>query len=1310
MHKQARIMTFYARIVLSLILFWMVCHHVNGQSTDTTFTKIAWRKYTTLNVDGKEVKVLTFYTAMHLKENDFLPLLSISMYDVHFATVEIKDPEWQELTSDDMSYLPNPQSIGSSPDINIKNDWANRTPHAMCSFVPLRKNPASGKIEKLLKFRFGFSEETPVFPMEKPRTNTNGQFRLEASSSVLAQGTWHKLGFPSSGIYKIDYGFLLQMGINPDSININEIQIWGNGGGMLPEPCAAPRPVDLTQTPIYVSGAEDGRFNLQDYILFYVQGPNIWQKDDSDPFYTPLNNFYSSYSYYFFTIGNANGSRIQTVSNSSTPETIFTTYNNRYVHEKETSNLLASGRMWFGEEFSDVLSQTFPVPTTGVAIGSTIYLQSSLMNQSNDSFNSSFTVSVNGKSFGKHSLPGSGTGNDIRIGEVRNFLDTNNADYLATTNTLLINYTYTKSIHQIGTGYLDYFAVNFEENLTQKSNPIDFRQLKSINYNVVQYNIAKSSGNAALRVWDITDLGNIYEPIVTNSSSISSFVDAPNGVIHQYLAFSGSNFPYPSSNVLIANQNVAASPTPDLVIVTHPGFRSQAERLAAFKKQNDGLDVVVATTEEVYNEFSSGSQDLVAIRDFARNFYTRSDGGKFKYLLLLGDASYDYKNLLNYSQATSFVPIYESVESLDPLASYSSDDYVGMLGINKGDWQPNYSFDLDIGVGRLPVKSQAEAEGVLAKIIHYASNTATLSEWKQTISYVADNIEVPQEDAFFNNAESLASYVESTAPAYNVKKIYVGAYQKEATPSGNTAPGANIDITATINTNGCFIMDYIGHGGISQWALENVLNIPMIQSYTNLDKLTFFVTATCNFGQYDNPAIVSGGELFLLESQGGAIGLLTTTRAVYQTFNEYLNDAFHRNVFKKVNGQHLRLGDIQMNTKNDRNVHGSVYTRNFALLGDPSLMLAYPKDTIVLTSFNNSPYVSGTDTMKAREKVTITGEIRDGSGQVAQNFNGVVNIFIFDKKTTTETVDIVADSKVPPQYQEQFQVLENKIFNGSATVKNGEFSFTLIIPRNINYNVGLGKISLYAHTEDGKMMDAGCGETGIYVGSSDTSTIIDNTPPVIKLYMNDQSFIDGGYTNDHPLFIAKLYDDQGISGIGSTGRSITSTLNNDSKSDVVLDSYYKTDRDTYKSGTINYPMSNLREGNNTIRLKAFDTDTNSATAYLDFVVTATKSISLQHILNYPNPFTTNTAFHFDHNRPGDDLDVMIQVFTVSGKLVKTLTSHAISAHTHFSDLHWDGKDDYGDEIGRGVYVYKVSVKAMSDGSKVEQYEKLVILN
>ncbi|MBC7391422.1 MAG: type IX secretion system sortase PorU, partial [Opitutaceae bacterium] len=903
-------------------------------------------------------------------------------------------------------------------------------------------------------------------------------------------------------------------------------------------------------------------------------------------------------------------------------------------------------------------------------------------------------LSINSTPFISHNIPGGGSGVYDRIGNDEVFNDFISSDNFVGSQNLLFNINYNKN-SGVGKGYLDFFSFTFEDNLIFNSNYLSFRNFNSRVNGVVQYNINLNT-SSQVRVWDITDLNNISEPSVETLGQMASFkfVSGTDTVLREFIAFSGTSFPSPSDGEKIPNQNISANNTPDFLIITHPLFKNQANKLADYRREHDKMDVVVATTEEVYNEFSSGKSDLVAIRDCAKMFNDKIDA-KLKYLLLLGDCSYDYKNIKGLSSPQNFVPIYESEESLMPTETYSSDDYVGLLSNQEGAWL-NYSYDLmEIGIGRLPVSTAEEAEGIVQKIIHYSS-PVTLGQWRQNLTFIADNEEGNE---FLDNAESLSTSSNILQNNYNTKKVYLASYAHEQ----GFAPQANLEIAQQFE-NGTLIMNYIGHGGEKQLASENVINTGTISALSNFDKLPFMVTATCDFGKYDDPTITSGGELFVFNPNGGAIGILCTTRPVFQNYNKRINRAFYDYVFtKNSDGSSLKLGELIKLSKN--NSLSGVFNRNFALLGDPSLTLAYPENNIEITKINDKPFVPYSDTLKAQSKVSISGKITR-NGVILSDFNGVLNALIFDKSTNVNTIE-------EPKYS--FDVRDSKIFDGSASVKNGEFSFTFIVPKNINYIVGNGKVLLYANLEDGRMNDAGGGDSQILVGGGDKNSSTDNTPPQIKAYLNDESFVSGGIANENPLLIVKLYDESGISTIGDMGKSISAVINNNLKNEIKLDSYYKSDRDTYKSGTIKYKLSSadgINEGFNSIKIKAFDTFENGVEngSTIEFNVANHQNLTIKNLLNYPNPFTTNTVFHFDHNRAGDDLDILLQVYTVTGKLVKSLSSHTVYAHTHISDLVWDGKDDYGDNIGRGVYVYKLSVKALSDGFRKDEYQKLVILN
>jgi hypothetical protein len=1282
------------KLLKPLFFFILLSQVLLAQNSDSTTYKILWHDSKTLNIEGKSKQIYSFYKACHNSYNQYLPSFTVSIVGIHVLEASLQDDVWEEASEEQFSHIPDLGTISPTVSISIGNATEKKRPSTTLEFVPLRRNAASGKIEKLLKFKFNLVQgETPKFPIANA-----AQFRqMTGVNSVLSQGEWYKLGFNQTGIFKIDYSYLVSMGINPSSINPNKIQLWANSYGMLPEPCNKPKPLDLTQNPIFVFGAEDGKFDQNDYILFYVQGPDVWFRNDGESFFRPRTHVYSRFASYFLTIGTADGLRIRNRAlDTSTPiDVSINTYTNLVLHELEQRNFLASGRRWYGEEFEDVTERTYNLSSTGVNITGKIYIQSSLMNKSTSTLSSSFRLFLNKNLLNTIFIGGSGTGDYAQLGLDKDVVDSLSSDSYLGSKNLEITYRYQKSSNNLGTGYLNYYALNFDENLVFKSNPTFFRKIGSNNYNAVQYDLNKSGNVSMATIWDVTNLDDIFEVELVTSANSFSFKSKTEGLVREFVAFSGNSFPYPVSQEKILNQNIRAASTPDLLIVTHPNFKAQANRLADFRRTHDKLDVLVATTEEVYNEFSSGMQDLVAIRNCAKMFYDRNFQ-KFKYLLLFGNASYDYKNFNNNATPTSLVPIYESEVSMHPIKSYSSDDYVGMLDDDDGNW---YAFDkLDIGVGRLPVKSTQEAESVVNKLINYSSNTlSNLGDWKQKLAFIADN---GDGNIFLTNAEMLSQKLSSTSPNYNINKIYIASYQKEVLPNNTVAPGANADVSKAIN-EGILVLNYIGHGNERQMASEAVLTSTDIQTLNNIHH-PFVVTATCDFGKYDDPNLISGAEYFILQPSGGAIGLLTTTRPVYQYGNELINASFNDNVLLKVNNEHQRLGEIQRICKN--NSIYDIYNRNFALLGDPSMLLSYPKDNVVLTKINNQSLNSSTDTLKAQSKVTFSGEIQDAiSGLKRTDFNGVVNILVYDKDISVQTID---------QPMTNYPKQQKKIFDGSATVRNGEFNFTFIVSKDINYTVGLGKISLYANVENGTLSDAG-GVQKINIGSAEKNVVIDNTPPQVKVFLNDESFVQGGITGNSPLLIVKLYDENGISSVGGIGTSITATINGDSKNQIVLDSYFKSDRDSYQSGTIRFRLSNLPEGDNTIKINAFDANkigVGKENGILNFTVLNSEKLALKHVLNYPNPFTNSTVFHFDHNRAGDNLEVMLQIFTVTGKLVKTFTSFEPNAKTHISEFHWDGKDDFGDAIGRGVYVYKLSVKALSDGVKKEAFEKLVILN
>ncbi|MEO1255673.1 MAG: type IX secretion system sortase PorU, partial [Bacteroidota bacterium] len=487
--------------------------------------------------------------------------------------------------------------------------------------------------------------------------------------------------------------------------------------------------------------------------------------------------------------------------------------------------------------------------------------------------------------------------------------------------------------------------LTFQRELALYNNETDFRWIGSPG-EIIKYELNNVSQPT---IWNVSDPTNAFNQEYTAEAGKVVF-QSQSSAVEEFVVFQGSEFPSPFIFGNVANQNLKANTSFDGVIVTHPEFEQEAELIAQFHRDHDDLDVEVVTTREIYNEFSAGRQDISAIRDYAK--YVYEAGNQLKYLLLFGDCSYDYKDRINRN--TNFVPTYESRESFDPIRSYSSDDYYGFFEESEGEWIEDKVGDhtLEIGIGRLPAKTKEEARAMVDKIIYYTTSPNTLGEWRSEITYVGDD---GDRNIHTSQIEGLSNLVDTTYAQYIIHKVLLDAFSQTGSGSSERSPLASAALKTRIK-NGSFIVNFLGHGNERLWMDEEILTQADIAELTNRNKLPIFVTATCEFGRYDNPIQVSGAENLLLMEQGGGIALLTTSRPVFASTNDSLNRAFHQHMFKRESGGGLRLGDVTRLTKNG-GLEGPV-NRNFTLLGDPMMMPAYPKIDIILDE-------TGIDTLSA---------------------------------------------------------------------------------------------------------------------------------------------------------------------------------------------------------------------------------------------------------------------------------------------------------------------------------------------------------
>jgi hypothetical protein len=1294
-----------------ILTLLFLCFFVSASFADNNpSVTLNWNKRTPLLKGGTKNKPATipsFENAV-LDIRTSLPYYKIDIPGVEVSSFELVNPVYAQFTQEETKFLPK-QLLKPAPEILITTGVANEKPLSLISFAPIRSNPQNGQPEKLISFEYTYRTQASL----KKQGKTN---RIYATNSVLSTGQWYKLGVTSTGMYKLDRTTLQNMGINVQNLDPRQIQLYGNGGGILPQANMAHRADDLVQNAIMVVGEQDGTFNGQDYVLFYAEGPHTWKANAAKTTFEHQLNLYSDTTYYFLKVGPTAGLRVNTSITSGTPSATISTFTEHLYHETDKVNLIISGREWYGEEFNAFkTSENFRFDVSDLVPNSEIALTSSVLGVSPAQNNgASFTISLNNFFLGTQNTMGHGGGNYHSAGDpdVQTFKPTLNSLSYNNAN-LTVNINFDQGGIASAAGYLNYLELVGKRQLKLYGNQTTFRSLENIGPNAVsQFQI--DNFQASSFVWDVTNPLRPQGQDLNLSGNTATFL-AKTDTLREFITFNSSGISsVPQIYGTVNNQNLHALNSKgnlDMVIVTHPAFYGQATRLANHRQQNDKLKVAVVTTDQVYNEFSSGAQDVTAIRDLMKMVYDRKIQNKTKtadsliYLLLFGDASYDYKSKSKVASQnrtaknTNFVPVYEARQSLNPLDTYSSEDYFGLLDDLEGEWSESSSQGelLDIGIGRLPAQNEVDARTYVNKLIAY-DNPDHYGKWRNRISFVADD---EDGNEHLRTANTIASIVETNYQDYNISKIYLDTYSQIPVANGKRSPDCAAALDEAVE-QGSLIVNYNGHGGETGWTGEQVLTVNQVNSWINPVKPTFMLTATCEFGRYDDPRRSSASELAILNPNGGAIGMLTTTRPVFASYNEILNKDFFNTVFEPVNGRMPRIGDIYKTSKNKNASSTQVNNRNFTLLCDPSMRLAYPEEKVALTSVQVMDGTVVSDTIKALAKVTITGKVTDKQNQTLANFEGKVNITVFEKPSIINTL---GDGD---GYPEPIKVLKNVVYEGVATTKNGLFSSTFIVPKDIAYNYGKGKISLYASSAN---TDAHGSKTDIIIGGAAKNIALDTIPPVIKLFMDNESFVFGGLTGQDALLISHLSDSSGINTVGlGIGHEITATLDGRTENVKVLNEQYVADIDNFRSGKVRYLFKSLSKGPHELRLKAWDNHNNSSEKRIEFIVANTESIALDHVLNYPNPFSTNTIFHFDHNRAGEDLDIQIQIFTVSGKLIKTLAATSFGSKPHIAEISWNGRDDFGDVLAKGVYVYKLTIRSIKDGSKVSKYEKMVILN
>ena len=1122
---------------------------------------------------------------------------------------------------------------------------------------------------------------------------TRGQ-RNYTASSVLSTGFWVKISTKGSGIFKISAKFMREAGF-PSRLPSRSIRLYGNGGGVLPVSNSGSFQDDIMENAIMINDGGDRFFDGEDYLLFYVPGSDQWRYDTLDKTFLFKKNIYSNNAYYFITTTPDDGKRVTTGTEISGATGVVNTYDYFYRHELDSINFLKSGQEWYGEEFNggqaSSSSRDFRIPLSGFLPGSNFIFHSAVVGQSIAQANT-FSIFFNGKKLvDQFTAPLSGSNFD----PIANMSEISAVGSLSEA-TLNIRYSFSGgSIN--AKGWLNWFEVFARRSLELSSQgQLHFRDIESVSQSKVSRFELRNAGQST-RVWDITEPQSpVLMPAVLNGTILGFVSDCSR--LKEYIAFNPDAAMLPKLEGVVVNQNLHGIGVYDMLIVTTKGLIHEAKRLAQYHQQKDGLKVEVVDIDQLQNEFSSGTPDPSAIRNFLKMGYDRAGidvQSRPKFLLLFGPSSYKFRD----NGDEQFIPSYQSESSLDPLTSYVTDDYFGYLD-DEDDMASSFPYPvLDIAIGRIPARTLEQARMAVDKIIDYHSPTA-FGKWRNDIALVADDEDF---NLHLNDAEFHASLVNKISPSLNINKIYLDAFTQQSTAGGEGYPAVINALGSQIN-KGVLVWNYSGHGSSSRLAQETILDKEMIAAWQNARRLPLFITATCDFAPFDDQDQFSLGEDLFIGRRNGAVGLVTTTRQVFASSNRIINNNFFRSLFTTDSEQKFpRLGNALKEAKNFTiaNTGDFINSRKFVLLGDPAMKLAIPEYTVVASKVNGSAIAIEADTLRSQSQYTITGEILTPSGGRASDFNGYVYPTVYDKPSVIKTLGNDPQSKVV-----EFLSNINVIYDGKVKAEDGKFSFTFIVPKDINLQYGNAKISFYA--ENGRY-DASGVEERLIVGGLGNEVVNDREGPVIKAYLNDTTFKNGDIVGETPLLIARFFDASGInlSRIG-IGHDITAVIDGDRRNAIVLNEYFQPTISGQFNGIVSFPFPALAEGKHTIVIKAWDVFNNSSEYTIECIVQKKKEILVRRLINYPNPFSGKTRFLFDLDGPYAGASAQIDVFTMTGQFLKRISKTINEMDGRSIEIEWNGRDDSGDVVVKGIYIFQLLIKGR-EGQVTKKLQKLIIL-
>ncbi|OBW42779.1 hypothetical protein AB670_00863 [Chryseobacterium sp. MOF25P] len=1286
-----------------------------------SFVSITWAQRISINWNGAKIQdygdtkinlpSFTNEGFSYTQNNIFI----INSQKAGERQLQVSNFVWEAVSKKDLYDL-DPNFIHESNMSDIDYYYIEGERHASVRVGLFKKT--KGKVERLSSF--SISESNAPMPMNASKVGTN--------QNPLSSGAFYKIKVDKSGVFKITAQFLRDNGMNPSNINPKNFRIYGNGGIMLPEFNQDVKYSALQENAIQVVGEDDNVWNDGDYALFYAQGPNGYnlynkangngvkrtetRSDDSEN----LKNIYEDFSYYYINFDKGAGKRVMPIDVNLPASQLITRFDNYQVINNDQRNLLKVGRIWVEDQgFITDKAVTFNL-NSPIQGGDIIRYRTNVIAWRSQ--NNKIDFDINGQNPDSHSLISTSSSPFPDFSPLRYTGTANNLSG----NQITINYKPNIATNPNGTFYLDYAEIQYKEDLKFNGTQISFRDFSLASGTNINYGFSISNVGNLEQVWDVTDITNanrrVNKTIGSGNFNFGYNTADPN-FNNEFVAFRADGAFSPQFVGRIANQNLSALQNVDYLIITTPQMMAQAQRIANYHQTKNNFNVQIVDTDKIYNEFGSGSRDLTAIRDFVTKLNTPL--GALKYVFILGDTSYDYKNRL--SNNSNIVSSYESEESGNFVGSFVTDDYIVMT---KPQTSSNVSFNLpDLPIGRLPAANPTEAANMIDKTLAYYNalpgQSSPFGEWRMKLDFIVDDDNdntIPFHTTMNNTLTSTFEIpLVNTLREYNVKKLYLDSFQAQSTAGGRRYPQVNQAISNDIG-NSLYLL-YFGHGGINGWAQERVLTTTEIQNsnnFTNVySRFPFVSTITCEFTLWDDPSTFSAGEQFIKLKQGGPAAMITSSRAVSVVYGEKFTDLYIREMFKLTNDDFNTIGNAHLNARKQK--PGDPDHLKVNVLGDPAMKLSRPQRLLVIDDIETP--VPGL--IRGLDFVKVKGHVNNTNGTINTTFNGRVVINIFDKKLNKNTLNNSGGLTPILNYKEE----GSAIVKASGTAVNGVFTVEFYVPKDINYTVGEGRILGYA---DNKSVDV-FNNQPVQVGDINPNGINDNEPPKIKLYMNNTNFANGGITNQNPMLLACLNDDTGINSTGSgVGHDITVYLDGQIINTVVLNDFFSSGEGNgcinpaladYQKGNVTYPFRNLAIGQHQLTFKVWDINNNSTTETLNFEVKdeADQHLIINRPLNWPNPFTNKTYVQFEHNCD-DILDVNVQIYTITGKMVRTLTNVVVAEpflqgfRTPRQAIEWDGKDDFGDTVAKGTYIFKIFAKSQNQEKckgSATAVEKMVLL-